>query len=226
MIQEGKCAGLLPETYTEVNSLILLNDMRTAIKNHSLDRQKDLWAWFRGSWIAMEEKFYEHIAKLSTSHGIILDAFVIDQGQFDRMHKWLKDCCFLVFVHVPLETIIDRIISRNASGDHENRRSVDRVLSTYPEHYIAASGPVVLDAPVSHEIIEAVVAKGETLHHEGAPLPQGAALVELMKIKFNVTNESLVVYPQPKWQHDFLVDTSLHAPETAAAEILSVLDKK
>lgn len=219
-IAEAKRVKLLDEAYSEVNGLVVLGDIKTAIRAHRDETGEDLAPWFKACWDHMEERFYEHIAALAITKGVILDSFVMREEQFMRMTRILGDRCFLVFVHVPLENIVDRVRSRNASGDASARRGIDRVLNFYPHHYAPALEIVSLAGAVTHDAIEAAVAYGSDLFHEEGGLPKWDTLVESMAKTFGLREGCALVFPQPKWPCDLLVNTGELLPEEAAGQVL------
>ena len=165
LIEQANAMGLLPAEYTELNVGVAMEHISDNIKLLGSEEQEKKTSWLSEFLATRHEKFCEHVAQCVKTQNIIMDAWVTSADEFACLKRVLGDACVLVFVHVPLDNIADRVRSRNATGGPVNLRCMNRALLSYAEHYTFATKPESLSERVTRTSIAAAVAASADFFH-------------------------------------------------------------
>lgn len=224
----AKELGLISHDYVFKNVTLLFQDVKHSLAQLVEEERKiKSQAWNPFAPI-IDEKFYEHIAGLVLEgKKVIVDTIILAKKQVACIKKLPQNELCVLFVHVPLEVIIERISRRNGTGKLDEFRPINKVLFHYPLYYRATVSPNnVFGIETSSSLIEDIVSKASCLDCQWSVFPTGPQLAERMIKALGIQHSTEKIALMPRLTHDYFVDTGKLSSEEAALEIKAALLKE
>ncbi len=223
-VSKAKSLKLIPENYVCTNLLVFFEDIRKSLKNISDKKTIKEWRTFIDSF---DDEFYENINQLALKgKKIIVDTIIFDDKQIKSVKKIEPKNLFTVFIHASLEKIIERINKRNSYNDSQEMRFANRILFFYPNYYKAKleADELTFKDCISLNRLENIILNNNSLTETA--FPTGNKLLEhfIKSLEINDVIKNNNVFLVPKYEYDFVVDTSDISIEEVSLAIRKALD--
>jgi len=216
VVEQSKQNDLLPDDYVYKGLPDFFKTIRITIaacQGNEKNKKRQEWQHIHYEW---RKLFYENVAQeLSAGTNIILDASLYSKQELTLAQNALRSYePYFVFLHIPFETLIERIHKRNLHGDIKEYRYLNQVIHQYACCYCAQEqeNEYTIGMLSTDTIQKIIHTYANCLTDSMFPfLPIGNQLIEEVMTILGIS-EKLNSFITPRLLHDVIVNTQHNSP--------------